>query len=94
MASVSVHLDRAGSILTDDALLGLDAVLGRLAVWWLSDASIARTEFIHRGRRRPAPSLLEGEFAVLFQRLADHSWLQPALALPIRWTMDRDADES
>lgn len=94
MASVSVHLDRAGSILTDDELLGLDAVLGRLAVWWLSDASIARTEFIHGGRRRPAPSLLEGEFAVLFQRLADHSWLQPALALPLRWTLDRDADES
>lgn len=94
MPGLHHHLDRPGPTLTDDQLLGVDAALGRLSSWWLSDPCVERIRAIEGGRGRATPSLLDGEFAVLFQRITDRPWLQPAFAVPLRWTTDPGCDES
>jgi len=86
-------LDGINSPPTDDDVLELHARLGRLSSWWLDEDCLSRIRTIEGAASCPTPELLAGEFAVLLKGTISRAWLQPAFAVPMRWTSESDRDD-
>jgi hypothetical protein len=86
-------LDEISKSPSDHELGELHRRLGQLTAWWLHDDCVARLRASNGPGAVPAPTLLEGQFAVLFRRTLKRPWLQRAFALPLRWSNRVDSDD-